>query len=253
MSGRVLVLVAVLAGATGALAQPAPKPGIVATDARPPARPETAQEPQPVTPPAQPDAPGREQFATSDFDHSACLLALSVLGVTYQEQPAVTDSDNPACGIDRPVLVTEAQPDITLEGGAVMRCEMARSLALWTRDFVRPAAARLPGAPRLTGYRLGSTYQCRGRVGGDSGSGKMSEHAFGNALDIAGFTFAGAPDLPVEPRDESGQPEMAFQRAVRATACLFFTTVLGPGSDGAHDDHLHLDMAQRRGDWRLCQ
>ncbi|MDO5611812.1 MAG: extensin family protein [Paracoccus sp. (in: a-proteobacteria)] len=202
---------------------------------------------------AQPAAPGREQFATSDFDHSACLLALTMLGVRYQEQPPVTDPDNSGCGIDRPVLVQDIQPGITLHGGAAMRCEMARSLALWTREFARPAAARLPGAPQISGYRLGSTYQCRGRVGGDAGSGRMSEHAFGNALDIMAFTFADAPDLAVEPREGSGQPEMAFQRAARATACLFFTTVLGPGSDEAHDDHLHLDLAQRRGDWRLCQ
>ncbi|MDO5631799.1 MAG: extensin family protein [Paracoccus sp. (in: a-proteobacteria)] len=250
---RALVLIAALASAGGAMAQPAPKPAPddPAADTRPPARP-AATTPDPAST-SQVDQPGRAQFETSDFDHSACLLALTLLGVTYQQQPPVTDPENPGCGIDRPVLVAEVQPGVALHGGAPMRCELARSLALWTRDFVRPAAARLPRAPQLSGYRLGSTYQCRGRIGGDGGTGRMSEHAFGNALDIASFTFADAPDLAVEPRDGSGLPEMAFQRAARATACLFFTTVLGPGSDGAHDDHLHLDMAQRRGDWRLCQ
>ena len=245
--GAVLMLLAAL---SPALAQE------TAPHIRPPARPVVAETPAPEPEPEpapEPSGPGREQFAESDFDHSACLLALSRLGVTYEALPPITDPDRSECGIDRPVRVTEVRPGIVLHGGADMRCPVARSLAFWTRDFVAPAAARLPGAPRLTGYRPGSTYQCRGRIGGAGESGRLSEHALGNAIDIAAFTFADAPDLPIAPREGSGSAEMAFQHAVRATACLFFTTVLGPGSDGAHEDHLHLDMAQRRGDWRLCQ
>jgi hypothetical protein len=29
--------------------------------------------------------------------------------------------------------------------------------------------------------------------------------------------------------------------------------VLGPGSDWYHEDHIHLDLAQRRNDYRICQ
>ncbi|MFD0463084.1 extensin family protein [Microvirga aerilata] len=50
-----------------------------------------------------------------------------------------------------------------------------------------------------------------------------------------------------------GFPESAFQAAVQKAACPIFTTVLGPGSDAAHGDHLHLDLRQRKGDYRICQ
>jgi hypothetical protein len=100
--------------------------------------------------------------------------------------------------------------------------------------------------------QLGTTYDCRGRVG-DGGDAKLSEHAFGNAIDISAFTFHDGPTLPVEPRQDSGDPVESFQRAVRGAACLDFTTVLGPGSNASHNDHLHLDIAARNGGWRLCQ
>ena len=52
---------------------------------------------------------------------------------------------------------------------------------------------------------------------------------------------------------DRGDMEVAFQNAVQGAACLFFSTVLGPGSNAAHDDHLHLDIKARRGGFRLCQ
>jgi hypothetical protein len=30
-------------------------------------------------------------------------------------------------------------------------------------------------------------------------------------------------------------------------------TVLGPGSDGYHEHHIHVDLAERRGNYRMCQ
>ena len=217
------------------------------------AQPETQSAPEPakgaLIPPAAVAAPPAE----SDFDHSACLLALSILGAGYETVEPVAEAGNSGCGIARPVRIIEALPGIAVEGGAVMRCATARALALWLRDEVLPAAAALPGAPRLSGLVPGSTYQCRGRVGDGTGPAKLSEHALGNAIDIAAFRFADAPELKVQPLKEGGDAGLAFMKAVQAGACLRFTTVLGPGSNAAHDDHLHLDLARRRGGWRLCQ
>lgn len=189
----------------------------------------------------------------SDTDHAACRLALSLLGTVYEELLPLADADNPDCGIARPIRVERILPDLTLQGGAVMRCDTARALGFWARDFLRPAAATLPGAPRPTGLQLGTTYDCRARIGTGDPAPKLSEHALGNAIDIAAFEFAGAPALPVQPREETGDRAEAFQRAVRGAACLFFTTVLGPGANAAHANHLHLDVAARRGGWRLCE
>jgi hypothetical protein len=58
---------------------------------------------------------------------------------------------------------------------------------------------------------------------------------------------------PVNVTDPENSPEGAFRIAVQRGACSIFTTVLGPGSDAAHANHLHLDMRGRRGDYRICQ
>ncbi|SNR41152.1 extensin family protein [Paracoccus sediminis] len=189
----------------------------------------------------------------ADADFAACTQALSGLGTVYSlEQPIADDADRD-CGIARPIRVTHILPGLTLDGGAVMRCGTARSLGLWARDFLRPAAALLPGAPTVAGLQLGTTYDCRPRVGTGEARPKLSEHALGNAIDIAAITFDGAGPLTIQPRRDTGDLAEAFQRTVRSAGCLFFTTVLGPGSNAAHGGHLHLDVAARRGGWRLCQ
>jgi len=40
---------------------------------------------------------------------------------------------------------------------------------------------------------------------------------------------------------------------LKASACARFTTVLGPASDGFHENHGHVDLAERRSGYRLCQ
>ncbi|MBK4216393.1 extensin family protein [Paracoccus caeni] len=264
---------------------PAETPEVVPDDARPPERP---AEPEEKAPDEATDATGAEDVAEptgdkvesaeddsadndtaemfgpppppqwyllreSDQDYAACKLALSMLGTAYTEEPVMTGEDNPECGIARPIRVEKIIPDLALEGGAVMRCDTARALGLWSQEFLRPASAMLPGAPRVTSLQLGTTYDCRGRVGTGEAEPKLSEHAYGNAIDIAAFVFDNGETMPVEPRFETGEIAEGFQMAVQKAGCLFFTTVLGPGSNAAHDDHLHFDVAVRNGGWRLCE
>lgn len=208
--------------------------------------PEVAAPPVPVGPPMP------EQLRESDFDHAACRLGLTMLGARYTEPPAITDPAEPDCGIARPVAVSEILPGIALDGAPPMRCDTARALARWMRGSVLPATAHLSGAPRLTAVRIGTGYHCRGVVG-QASAARLSEHALGNAIDIAGFDFEGGQRLDIAPVADRGDLVVAVQNAVQATACLFFTTVLGPGSNTAHDDHLHLDIKARNGGFRLCQ
>ena len=98
---------------------------------------------------------------------------------------------------------------------------------------------------------ISTSYQCRRR--NNSASGKYSEHAFGNAIDILGFGFRDRGNIKVAPRAGDGSRDSAFQAAVRGGACAYFTTVLGPGSNAAHADHFHFDLAARRGGYRLCE
>ena len=37
------------------------------------------------------------------------------------------------------------------------------------------------------------------------------------------------------------------------TVYIGFTTVLGPASDGFHENHVHVDLAERRSGYRICQ
>lgn len=202
------------------------------------------------TPDKDAPIPAHQALRETDFDFSACQLAFYLLGGKAEPAPAVSDDSNRDCGIDRPLMVHEVLPGVTLNGTPLMRCRTAYALARWMRDFVQPAATRLPGAPRVTALEPGSTYQCRGMIG--SGSDAISEHALGNAFDIAAFDFDDGSHLEVAPLDD-GSAQQAFLAAVRGAACMDFATVLGPGSNAAHEDHLHLDIKARRNGYRVCE
>ena len=194
--------------------------------------------------------PIRAALALSDADYAACLAALDEIGATYVEVDPIVAEDDPDCGILRPVELSAVLPGIAFEPANPLRCDAALATARWTRDFVLPATERL-GRGDLTAIGHAATYVCRRR--NNQPDGKPSEHSFGNAVDVISFSFSDGDPVPIMPRERDGTLAEAFQDAVRASACLEFTTVLGPGSDDYHDDHLHLDVVERDGGFRLCQ
>jgi hypothetical protein len=189
----------------------------------------------------------REVLAETPEELSACLAELDRLGVAYEPAEPVTDPANPDCGIANPVTVSALAPGVALEPPSQMRCATAQAGARWIADVVQPLAQKL-GRGEVVAVDQGTAYLCRPRA-----DGEMSEHAWGNALDVMGFRFSEGEPIPVQPRAGDGTLEEAFQRAVRAGACLDFPTVLGPGSDADHADHLHLDLKARDGDFRICE
>ncbi|MGB5864557.1 MAG: extensin family protein [Sulfitobacter sp.] len=193
----------------------------------------------------------RDQLAESDVDYAACLATLDEMGVVYTEVAPLIPEGDADCGILRPLSVTEVLSDVAIEPAAIIRCETAKAVSLWTRDFVIPASERLPERGALVGIQNGSGYICRRR--NNLPDGKLSEHAFGNAIDVMGFDFEDGSTLKVEPREAEGSMAEAFQDAVRASACLNFATVLGPGSNASHADHLHMDIIARNSGYRLCE
>jgi hypothetical protein len=178
-----------------------------------------------------------------------CEAELRKLGAVFERQEPLRGENG--CGIEAPYRLDEIIRDVALSPSSQMRCETALALAQWTDTVVVPAAAALPEKVTLTRINHGSTYVCRRR--NNSATGKMSEHAIGNAVDVMSFEFKGHDPIPVSPRAGDGTVEEAFQRAVRGGACLHFTTVLGPGTNASHADHLHLDIITRRGGYRLCE
>jgi hypothetical protein len=122
---------------------------------------------------------------------------------------------------------------------------MAEAVANWVREDIAPAALKL-GSP-LRGVDNFDSYECRGRnrVRGAT----LSEHGRANALDVRGFRLANGEMVRLT--DVSVAKD--WREALRASACARFSTVLGPGSDGNHEDHIHLDLAERRGDYKTCE
>lgn len=122
-------------------------------------------------------------------------------------------------------------------------CRVAIGLTLWQRDVVGPAAQNIFGQDLARIEHLG-TYSCRRLY--NRSSGAWSEHATGNAVDIAGFVLEDGTRISVL-RDWIGESDKAaFLRAVRDGACRSFSTVLSPDYNAAHADHFHFDM---RGGW----
>lgn len=142
---------------------------------------------------------------------------------------------------------------VTLAGGSqielrpapVLRCEFAESLVGWLRDEVAPRANKLGAA--LRAVETYDDFECRGRnrVNG----GKVSEHGKGNAIDLRSLHLADG--RVVELTDVTVAKE--FRDELRDSACHRFTTVLGPGSDGYHEAHIHLDLIARSKGYRMCQ
>jgi hypothetical protein len=174
----------------------------------------------------------------------ACRASLRSLGVEFEELPPVNDPAG--CVIAHPIAVSTVSGDIALEPEAVLKCAMAEAAARFARDVVAPAASAGFGS-RLKSIRQASGYVCRPR----NGTRKLSEHAFGNALDFAAFDLANGRSVVV--RATSDPAERKFLRRLRKAACGPFKTVLGPGSDADHADHFHFDLQPRRNSSTWCR
>lgn len=227
--------------------------------------PKPLAKPETDTATAKPDKPDGKQEEESETEKAetppppplvkedpqelqACLADLKAIGATFETTDPINEGNG--CGIENPIDVREVLPGVDL-GGATMRCKTALTMAHWLKDTVQPAMnIAMPGR-RIVGLVPGSTYQCRLR--NSASTGKISEHARGNAFDVAAFKLDNGEKIEMKPRDEDSTLEGAFQRTATAGACLHFTTVLSPGSDETHEDHLHLDILERNGGYRYCR
>lgn len=146
------------------------------------------------------------------------------------------------CGLTQPLMVGALSEDrVQLDNVATLDCPMVAALDAWIAEVVQPVAQARFGQPIAQIDTMGS-YSCRGMNG--SSSARISEHAFGNALDIGGFRLAdGRRITVVHGWTQGDDQEQAFLRDVHAGACNTFTTVLGPGSNAFHYNHIHVDLA----------
>jgi hypothetical protein len=220
-------------------AVPLPKP-------RPPETPVKAPElakPAPVEGEAQKQAAPAEPAPPP----SACRRALSE---EIAIAPSIPDIHGPGgCGGEDLVrLEAVVLPDkhrVALKPAAILRCTMASAIADWVRTDMAPLAAGV--GSEISDLDNFDSFECRGRnrVAG----AQLSEHGRANALDVRGVKLANGQSISFTDR---GVPR-ELRESVLHSVCARFMTVLGPGSDGYHEDHIHLDLMERHNNYRICQ
>ncbi len=191
------------------------------------------------------------KLAVLSADGAACRAALREGGVDFAPLPRVGAGECVAA--DRTRLADDVVPGLTLRpAGVAPACGVSVGLILWMRESVQPAAQRYFGQGVARIEHLGS-YSCR-RIGGGA-SGTWSEHATGNAIDIAAFVLEDGTRIALlaDWRNPVDGPRSAFLAQVRDGACGMFTTVLSPDYNAAHADHFHLDQAARPAGWSACR
>ena len=139
---------------------------------------------------------------------------------------------------------------VTVKPAATLACPIVSALDRWLADSVQPAAQRWFGSP-VAEIKQISAYSCRGMNG--NSRAHISEHAFGNALDIASFTLADGRRISVKDGWKGLPEEQGFLRDVQGAACQQFNTVLAPGSNVYHYDHIHVDLMRRASGRVICQ
>lgn len=189
--------------------------------------------------------------AWHDDEERACIVANAVRPSLYIQR-ARHLNDRGACGIDSPLKVS-AMADGTVSIGpvATLNCPMTAAVEGWLSRSVQPAALAWFGQPVVEVRQLAS-YSCR-PINSEPGN-QLSEHAYGNAIDVGGFRLADGRVITVK-TDWNGDPNAAgFLHEVFAGACGQFKTVLGPGVK-YHGDHFHLDLAHhnKAGTSRYCR
>ncbi|MGE5163790.1 MAG: extensin family protein [Sphingobacteriales bacterium] len=167
-------------------------------------------------------------------------------GAKAQQAPQRTA---PALGPVRGQQMAAAS-SATLTPAATLACPIVSALDRWVGEGVQPAAMRWFGA-QVVEIKQISSYSCRGMVG--SGGSGISEHAFGNAIDIAAFTLADGRRITVQEGWHGTPEEQGFLHDVQLAACDNFNTVLAPGYNAAHYNHIHVDLMRRASGDRPCR
>ena len=127
--------------------------------------------------------------------------------------------------------------------GGVQR--LGSQFADWIRNDIAPLTQNL--GSEISDLDNFDSFECRGRnrvVGAP-----LSEHGRANALDVRAFKLANGQSISLTDRAATRE----VRENVLHSVCARFMTVLGPGSDGYHEDHIHLDLMPRRNNYKICQ
>lgn len=199
-------------------------------------------------------APGVASPIDDDLAEGDPVLAEEIARARRPSRESMPREPEPR-SVERPLprlgpVQAGAPAPVTIQPTATLACPIVSALDRWIADAIQPAAMRWFGSP-VAEIKQISAYSCRG-MNGDRSS-RISEHAFGNALDIAAFTLADGRRVSVKNGWRGLPEEQGFLRDIQAAACEHFNTVLAPGSNIYHYDHIHVDLMRRSSRRSICQ
>ncbi|MDP1699853.1 MAG: extensin family protein [Aestuariivirga sp.] len=202
-------------------------------------KPEVLQQQAALIPRALP-----KEAAPKDGTES-CFQKLRAMGAKFTVAAATVDYGK--CNVENPVnlrSVTVKQNTIDLPEAPLLNCKFALQFSKWLSESGALILSAQLDSP-VERISTGPGFECRGRNG--DGTAKVSEHGYGNAVDISTFRLRNGKTLNVG--------DSTLLPGVRASACGYFTTVLGPGTNSAHAAHFHFDMGAhgKSGNYRICQ
>jgi hypothetical protein len=183
-------------------------------------------------------------------EYAQCVSALTSSHVVFQQVGDVTDQGCKLSGAIRLKAVTTAVGSVSMSGEPAMLCSFAQEFSGWVREVAAPLALGYTGQ-RLARIETGEAFACRARY--DKPGAVPSEHAKGDAVDIGAFVLADGRRIFVKQQDDRTARDLVH--ALRMTACGYFTTVLGPGTDPAHEAHFHFDSGLHGAtpNYRICE
>jgi hypothetical protein len=181
-----------------------------------------------------------------------CLSDLKAADVQVLDLGVVTRD---GCTVEAAVeldAISSSFGKVSLPGKPVLSCPFARRFATWVRDVAAPLTLAYMNA-KLSAISTEGAFVCRTR--NNRPGEKISEHAKGNAIDIAGFHLKNGQNVTVNVARVGAKTNGVLMEALRTTACGYFTTVLGPGADEEHKEHLHLDygLHGQTDNYRICE
>jgi hypothetical protein len=202
---------------------------------------EASKPPEPMGPPPPPQTWTASEVEAGRKD---CDKRLSGLPITFERLAPIREG---ACGLPSPVRLngfeSERAPQLAFNPAPTTSCKMAQALKRWFDEIVQPKAKAYLHAAIV---RMGtlSSYDCRSRY--DDPMQRLSQHAYGNALDVAEFITAKGERIALADAWGAGDERADFLRDIHDGACKIFGTTLGPEANNAHKNHFHLDMTERR-------
>ncbi len=203
----------------------------------------------PYGPPPQYGQPQYSQPAYRPPQYGAPAYGQPQYGAQPGPPISLAPPSLPALPAPAPMVTASAGP-VEIKPPATLACPIVSALDKWIGEAVQPAALKWFRQPVVEIKQI-SSYSCRGMNGNPNAH--ISEHAFGNALDVAEFDLADGHRISVQYGWHGTPEEQGFLHDVQGAACQEFTTVLAPGANVYHYNHIHVDLMRHAGRRFICE